>query len=405
MKPQYLFFIWSIVLITVSCTNKKDNRITIGKTDSLYSDVLKEQRKVLVYVPTSYEHSDTSRHYPVMYLLDGESHFHSVTGVLDRLTENDICPEMIVIAIPNTDRSRDLTPTHSTRLPTGESEDFLKTTGGGEQFTRFIETELIPYVQKHYRTAPYRVLVGHSFGGLLTINTLINHPDLFDSYLAIDPSLWWDNRKLLLHSDTVLRQKKFNRKTLFVSVANTMTPEMDTLRVNADTTGNTVHIRSIIRFAKNVQLNKSRNGLNFAWKYYPDDDHGSVPLISEYDGLRFMFGYYKFRPDADVMALQLTDHYKMVSEKLGYAMLPPESKVNDAGYYFLRLKKFDQAFSFFDLNIKNFPHSANVYSSMGDYYVAVDDKPKAIEFFEKSLAIQDSEDTRTKLNDLKKAQK
>jgi predicted alpha/beta superfamily hydrolase len=322
--------------------------------------------------------------------------------LLNQLAGNDLCPEMIVVAIPNTDRSRDLTPTHSLKLPDGKEQDFLRTTGGAENFTRFIEKELIPYVDSRYSTAPHRVLIGHSFGGLFAINTLINHPHIFDSYLAIDPSMWWDDRKLLLQSDTTLRNEKFMGKTLFVSVANTMQAGMDTVRVSSDTTGNTVHIRSIIRFAKTAAATSAVNGLNFGWKYYHDDDHGSVPLISEYDALRFMFSYFKFHVNENITAEQLTEHYRNVSAKLGFAMLPPEGRINDAGYYFLRSEKYDQAFGFFDLNIRNYPGSRNAHDSMGDYYAAIDDKPKAIESFRKSLSIGENDNTRKKLNDLEK---
>jgi predicted alpha/beta superfamily hydrolase len=393
-----------VLVVLLSCKDKKDTRFVIGTTDSLYSDILKEERRLLIYVPGQSNGSatDTSKRYPVLYLLDGDSHFHSVTGIMDQLTRNDLCPEMIVVAIPNTDRSRDLTPTHSLKLPDGTEQDFLKTTGGAENFTSFIKQELIPYIDSHYGTSPYRILTGHSFGGLFAINTLINHPDIFNSYVAIDPSMWWDKRKLLLRSDTVLRENKFEGKSLFVSVANTMEPGMDTLLVNVDTTGNTSHIRSIIHFAKTASSSRSANGLNFSWKYYGDDDHGSVPLISEYDALRFIFNFYKLPNDPKVTADDLARHYELISSKLGYSMLPPQDKINEAGYYFLGIRKFDQAFGFFSLNIKNYPRSANVYDSMGDYYVAVNDKEKAAGFFKKALNIQEHPTTRKKLEDLEK---
>ena len=108
----------------------------------------------------------------------------------------------------------------------------------------------------------------------MVVNTLINHTDLFNAYLAIDPSLWWDNQKLLKQAEDVLHQKKFNNKTLFLGVANTMAPGMDTMRVVHDTTNNTIHIRSILEFAKTLKTNSS-NGLRWSYKYYNDDSHGS----------------------------------------------------------------------------------------------------------------------------------
>ncbi|HEX3386461.1 MAG TPA: alpha/beta hydrolase-fold protein, partial [Mucilaginibacter sp.] len=89
---------------------------------------------------------------------------------------------------PNTNRMRDLTPTN---VPPDKSS------GGGEKFTDFIKTELMPHIDSIYPTASYKMLIGHSLGGLMAINTLINHPEMFNAYVAIDPSMWWDDRKLL----------------------------------------------------------------------------------------------------------------------------------------------------------------------------------------------------------------
>jgi predicted alpha/beta superfamily hydrolase len=397
MKSHFLFITGLVLLIVFQNCSKKENVISIGKQDRLRSKILSEQRDLLIYVPSSYE-SDTTARYPVVYLLDGDSHFHSVTGILDQLSANEICPKMIVVGIPNTDRSRDLTPTRSPELPGGGQPDFLKTTGGGENFTAFLEKELFPYVESHYRTAPHRILIGHSFGGLFAINTLLKHSQMFDSYLAIDPSLWWDDYRLLMESNSILANNNFEGKTLFISAANTMQPGMDTLRARSDTTGATVHIRAIINFSKLAAAASAENGLNFAWKYYDEDSHGSVPLISEYDALRFMFGFYRLPLDAPYLTVdKVVDHYRHVSEKLGYVYLPPEGMVNEVGHYFMRDKAYEQAFVFFDLNIRNYPQSQNVYGSMGDYYVAVADNRKAIEYFNKALAFGDSEATRKKL--------
>src|SRR6201999_1400890 len=95
-------------------------------------------------------------------------------------------------------------------------------TGGGENFTAFIEKELMPHIDSLYPTAPYRILIGHSLGGLMVINTMVNHPNLFSAYIAIDPSMWWDDRKLLQQTATVLTREKFTGKTLFLAIANTM---------------------------------------------------------------------------------------------------------------------------------------------------------------------------------------
>lgn len=403
-----LLFIFAFVL-TTGFTQSTSNSIVIGTIDSIYSKVLNERRKIWVYVPNTNNNVVFSQqHYPVVYLLDGDAHFNSVMGMIQQLSEvngNTLCPEMIIVGIPNTDRTHDLTPTHVSAAPYMDS-NFVKSSGGGEKFTLFLEKELMPHIDSIYPTAPYRMLIGHSFGGLMVINTFINHTTLFNSYLAIDPSLWWDNQKLLKQADKVLHEKKFDGKTLFLAVANTMEPGMDTLHVRRDTAVSTLHIRSILQFA-NVLKGTPGNGLRWSWKYYNEDEHNSVPLIAEYDAVRFIFNYYKppsfgnlfdssFHGDSALIA-----HFKNVSTQMGYNLAPPEPIVNQLGYVFLQRKMFSRSYSFFQMNITNYPNSFNVYDSMGDYYDAKGDKQKAIQSYTKALSLKDWPDTRKKLEKLK----
>lgn len=154
-----------------------DNKITIGVLDSINSKILNEKRSLLIYVPKSFNNElFTKRKYPVLYLLDGEAHFVSVVGLIDQLSQLNAdmaCPEMIVVGIINTFRTRDLSPSNVIENKNMDSLT-LKSTGGGENFTQFIEKELIPYINSQYPTSPYKMLVGHSLGGLLTLNTLVS---------------------------------------------------------------------------------------------------------------------------------------------------------------------------------------------------------------------------------------
>ena len=175
--------------------------ITIGTIDSVWSPTLKEYRRYQIYTPPGYAQSIYQpRAYPVLYLLDGDAHFHSVTGLLQILSTGVnatyVLPEMIVVAIPNTDRTRDLTPTRPTLDPTGKPLP-PSTAGGMGNFLQFMKTELIPHIDSTFRTEPYRVFVGHSLGGIATMKPLYTMPETFNAYVAIDPSLWWDGQLLL----------------------------------------------------------------------------------------------------------------------------------------------------------------------------------------------------------------
>jgi predicted alpha/beta superfamily hydrolase len=384
-----------------------DNKIVIGTVDSMYSTILGEQRKIWVYVPNAAENSIYSAsRYPVVYLLDGDAHFHSVTGLIQQLSTingNTMVPEMIVVGIVNTNRTRDLTPTHSLLGPDGKPMGFDTTSGGGVQFMSFMEKELMPYIESKYPVQPYKMLVGHSLGGLMVVNTVVNKPELFSSYLAIDPSLWWDNQALLKQSLLLLKQKKFSNKPLYVAIANTMSEGADFKRVSGDTSAITMHIRSNLELVK--ALDKYKGGQPWNWKYYNDDTHGSVPLIAEYDAMRTFFKKYPSKTptspgDTSLNAAYMQEHYKDVSEIFGYKVVPPENSVNGLAYFYLQTGKHKLAKELFQLNIDNYPQSFNVYDSMGDYYTVTENKKQAIELFSKALTLRDFPDTRKKLEAL-----
>jgi predicted alpha/beta superfamily hydrolase len=397
--------IFYLLLILPVCSfgqasSQNDNKISIGTIETIQSTILNEKREILVYVPTSGGVGSKTR-YPVMYLLDGYSFFHSVTGMVQYLSAIGKMPEMIVVAVVNTDRVRDLTPTHSISWSDGgEDANFLKNSGGGEKFISFIEKELIPHIDSAYKTEPYRMFVGHSLGGLTVINTLINHPALFSSYVAIDPSLWWDKQVLIKKAEQVLSQKDYTGKNLFFAAANTKEKGMN-VGAKGEINDN-VPASDKLQFHE--MLKKCKNTtLTWDWKFYPEDNHPSVPLISEYDALRYVFKKYeldKELSDTTITVEYIKNHYSNLSIMLQYTLLPAQSTINFLGYNFMASKHYDKAYSFFKMNIDNYTASSNVYDSMGDFYVEKNDRKKAIESFEKALSLKEVSETRKKLEKL-----
>jgi hypothetical protein len=184
----------ALLVLPVQAQSRFDRATNIGQVDSIRSATLNEYRPFLVYTPPSY--SDTtvvSARYPVLYLLDGYEHFHAVSGLIQALgtgvNGTFAIPEMIVVAIPNVGphRTRDLTPTSATRGADGAERPDQAASGGDPAFLDFISNELIPHIDVAYRTMPYRAFVGHSLGGITTLNALYTMPETFDAYVAIDP--------------------------------------------------------------------------------------------------------------------------------------------------------------------------------------------------------------------------
>ena len=405
----------NILLISLLCLSlwvkgqSGPQPIILGRVDTVYSEILKERRPILVYTPGFDTVYFTKPQYPVLYVLDGDGYFNGLVTMIQHLSQhngNTLVPQMIIVGIPNTrgHRTRDLTAIKGTQDPTS---------GGGENFTSFLEKELIPYIDKNYATAPYRTFMGHSLGGLLVMNTLLKHPNLFNAYVAMEPSMFFDNDVLLGHVDGILRQKDFKGKSLFLAIANTMNPGMDTTQVRTDTTMITHHIRSILKLKDKLQQHPANN-LRWSYKYYPDDDHPSVTLIAEYDGLRFIFKDNRFpqnQPQFQYfdktikpaeMRKMIDAHYQLMTKEMGYSVRPDEGSMNQFGYMFLQQKDFERSRMFFQVNIDYYPKNFNVYDSMGDCYLAMDEKARAMEYFRKALSIKYRQDIKEKLDKLEK---
>jgi predicted alpha/beta superfamily hydrolase len=377
MKKIIVFIL--VASIVTSChrdlrrpDERKDDFIHIGKKEKIQSTLLGEERPFWVYVPPYSARSKKT--FSVLYLLDGDAHFHSVSGLIQILGTGvngiNLVPEMIVVAIPNTDRTRDLTPSHSTMMD-GEEHDFLKSSGGGDKFLQFIKTELIPYVEKAYPTNPYRVLVGHSFGGIATINALYTMPETFDAYIAIDPSFWWDNQLLLKKASTVFSTNKFENKYLYLGQANTLAPGQTTNE----------HFGSIKEFVKVLESSSNTSGIHWSYKYYPEDSHSSVTLITEYDGLRFIFK--DFNPPYEKIGL---DYEKLKAHFAQYRMPPPEGVVNNLGYSAMEQNKLDLAEKFFQMNIDSYG-SSNSFDSMGELLLTKGDTAQAVQSYKRSVEL------------------
>src|SRR6516162_4091629 len=161
----------------------------------VHSNVLNEDRVIWVRMPAASRGKKES--YPVLYMTDGGTNVNEIGSIIDFLADNNFIPPLIVVGITNTDRNRDLTPTHADEKHSDGTVEPVPTSGGADKFLDFIQAELVPEIEKRYATQPYRIFTGHSFGGLFAIHALITRPDLFNAYLAVSPSLWWDDAHTL----------------------------------------------------------------------------------------------------------------------------------------------------------------------------------------------------------------
>ncbi len=270
-----LLFITLFVLFSYSLSAQVEDRtITIGKRYSIDSKFLNETRFYNVYLPPSYE---TSNHikYPVVYLLDGDYNFHHTTGLIEQLSSiSEKIPEMIVIGIADNGHNNyvnNCTPFDEENNPDGQSQKFLD----------FITTELKPQINKNYKSAEYDILIGHSLGGLFTINALLSKPESFNAYISISPSLWWNDYEAENKVTPFYEIYDSINRFLFLSLANEK--GMGVLGFF-----NQLDINS---FADEYNKNKPL-GLNYTFKQFPDENHNSVGLISVNQALKLLFKNY-----------------------------------------------------------------------------------------------------------------
>ena len=288
-------------------------------------------------------------------------------------------------------------------------------TGGAEKFTEFIEKELIPFVEKNYPVTAYRTLIGHSYAGLFTVNVLINHSQIFANYIAIDPSLDWDNQKLLKEAKEKLKTEKLDGKSLFITLASPLDREdenatiEDVLKSNSE---NSLVSRSKLQFIKAAEKEATNNHLNISWKYYPEDIHGTVPLPSVLDGMKWLFDWYRLKdaavyndPETPVKVLKkhLNKRAEMLSEHFGYPAPPAdEEMLNMGGYMFLQMEQPEKAKLFFETQVKYYPWSVNAWDSMADFCISQNDTIHAIENLKKAYELSGNDSFKRKMDELKK---
>lgn len=417
MKKHILLYllIGSVLIVfqnvVAQSTEQQSEQFEEEIVDSIYSNILGENRNFWVKFPDNYDPNSKEK-YAVIYLLDGFSLESTLEAVYDNYWGHYL-PHMILVGVSNRiNRTRDLT-TSQIKMRRGSTVN--NQTGGAENFSIFIEQELIPLIDGRYPTLPYRTLIGHSYAGLFTINMLVNHGHLFQNYIAIDPSLDWDDQKLLKQAKEKFKTEDYSGKSLFVSLAAEQLHIQDESitidNIMSDTSEFSLFARSIIEFS-NFATAQNQNGLNFMWEVYPEDLHGTVPLPSMRDGLVSIFKWYQFKspqkynnPETPIEELVelLKEQEQIYTKQFGVPTAPMiDEMLSGYGYMNMQMGQPEKAFMFFEMNIKQNPKSANAYDSMAEYYEYQNDKENALKYLNKAFELSGNDDYKERIEALKK---
>lgn len=203
-----------LILTIVSMGAEADADITIGQTFVLTSKILDEPRRINVFTPTRYG-QPVKTPLPVIYMPDGgmNEDFLHIAGLLQVLVSNGTMRPFRLVGIENTERHRDMTG------PTSDPKDqaIAPKIGGSAAFRAFIREELFPEISRRYDTAEERAIIGESLAGLFVVETLALAPDMFDTYIAADPSVWWNHYALAESAPALLKENDARNRKLFVA--------------------------------------------------------------------------------------------------------------------------------------------------------------------------------------------
>lgn len=250
---QHALLLVLFVFITPARAAETAAPLVIGETFTIPSKILNETRRINVYLPPGYAEARDAR-FPVLYMPDGglAEDFLHVAGLVQVSVGNGTMRPFVLVGIENTERRRDMTG------PTDNAEDkkIAPRVGGSAAFRKFLREELMPEVKRRYRTAPETAIVGESLAGLFVVETFLLEPDLFDTYMAFDPSLWWNDEKLIKDAAGRLRSRPDLKKTLYFAGSADMGPVA-------------------LRFAE-VLGNNAPRGVDWHYEQMPEEKHSTI---------------------------------------------------------------------------------------------------------------------------------
>jgi len=344
MKPRQLPFIFALWL--VSFFSLSSEPIVIGETLTIDSKVLKKQASLNIRLPSSYRALKHKR-YPVYFNIGSDDDFAATAGTLHWLSHNQEypMPEAILVS-----------------LTTETAVSFIQRGVKSEDFIDFLATDVIPYIDKHYRSHPFRILASAERFGPAVLYGLIHEPKLFQAYIAISP---WvrDESSLVNEFETFLKTQKDISAFLWLSSGGE--PRVGT------------------NYHKLISLLQQHAPEKLKWKsaQFNKNTSMSQPLLSLPNALESLFADLVLAPDSPVVsagAKSIKSHYQQLSDnKYGYA-ISSEKALSALGYAMLSEKKIKKAIEVFQINLKDYPDSPHVYAALARALTENDDLAGAL---------------------------
>ena len=350
-------------------SHREGDPVVMGRQFVVPSSVLGEDRPITVGVPLGY---DSTEAHPVIYALDGLGHFFHTWSSVRHLAGNDRMPRAIVVSIGNTEGNRSLNMTP----PLTVAEEGMPT-GGSADFRAFLRDELKPWIESRYATEPYDILVGHSFGGLFISDVLNHEPELFDAYISISPSLWWDDEHYVAGMDDLFDRHPHVTGSLYMTMGN----EGGDMLSGAWRLAGTLEKHAPPSF-------------RWEWVHMPDETHGSVPARSVYDGLEWIFADWNpatlyaelERRGAEVMP-RIATHFAETSELVGFEVPLPVSRVGGIVFSLNESGRTDTALGIAEALVGWAPDDWEAVWALGETHAAACQDDEALSYMRRAIGM------------------
>ena len=336
------------------------------------SKIMQETLDIHIQLPLFYKENDDYR-YPVIYVLDAPVGLTLTSGVLDPLVGYGNAPQMIIVGLTTANRDRDLTPSYD--------EGYGEDTGGADKYLNFISQEVIPYIDKNYRSENFRILSGHSFGGLFVMHAFHKQPEIFQAHFAFSPSLFWGDKQTVKSVISFLENHKQHRNFLYMNIGDEGNPEQESEEGMA-------MLEGVVSIEKELQKNNQPN-LDYKVEKFFDEPHQTTQIYGTVSSFRSLYPMwdvpYKCYLDGFVCVL---NHFKWLTRKYGYQVDPKDWQINDEGEYQLNEKNNPtEAIKYFNYNLQRNPESISTLANLVDAHIKNGEQKIAMSFIDRLLKL------------------
>lgn len=376
IKKGVLLWCIAILFTIPASARQSDKVVAVGKHMSFASEILQEDFTYFEHLPAGYEKS--GKKYPVAYVLNSQivSTFAIAAATIDRLSFERI-PEMILIGISNTGRARNYFPVRPNTNTPGEADVFLK----------FLKEELIPHVDKTYRTDTYRIIMGQSNTGLFVVYALLADPEVFNAYIAASPSLGWGLEFMQKKAESAFASLTMPPRFLYMNYG-----EFDYARLVND---------ALPDFVKTLE---AKAPASLSWKAQYLENEGHVPVGTLNDALLTLFSDYRIPEEVKAQGLAAVDqYYAGLTKKFGFELTASEETLFNMAYRFKQSKQSSRAIRIFKVIQERYPNSWRGHFFLGETYQEVGNTAEAVKCFEKTLEVNpELEAAKRKLAELRR---